>query len=772
MGRITKYILFSLIGIVNSLSIAEARHIVGGEITYELINAETYEYEFTMRIYRDSECQNCAFLDDPAEVAIYKCGGDINCSSLFQGETFLEFEVPLTSQRTVAPPDYDCLQPPDDIGVQEGVYLFRAVLPPDGGESYHIVYQRCCRNVTINNIINPEDAGATYTVEVTPVAQDSLNSSPTFNDFPPTIICVDTDFEFDHSASDTDGDQLVYSFCSPQLGGGPLGTNENPGNPMLCDGVNPSPPCPPPYNNVRFVQPTYNPTAPLGGDPVITIDPNTGMITGKPNIRGQFVVGVCIEEYRGGVLLSTISRDFQFNVEPCEIDSEASLDADEIIESTTPEGNTEYVINLCGTNSVTFDNQSRQFNPNGQQQNQIDNFYWEFNINNEAVRFDEWEPTVEFPGDEGQFKGQLFINEGTQCAAEADVTINVFPRIVADFNYDYDTCVAGPVVFTNTSFSEGGDIVENTWSFGDGNSSSLLEPEHIYQIPGNLPATLTVIDINNCRDTKQDIINYFPVPPEIILAPSDFLGCAPATIFFNNLSVPIDETYDIVWDFGDGNMGSTVSPTHVYAEAGVYTVSLDVTSPIGCQTDTTFTSLIEVESSPTAGFTLSPEQVSSIEPNVRFTDESIDAVSWLWRFDSLGTSTLRNPTYAFRDTGQLEIRQIVTHLNGCLDTFVRLIDVVPEVRYFLPNAFTPNNDGRNDVFRGTGIMDLAEDFTFSIWNRYGELLFQTNDPQEAWNGRKNNVGELLPNGVYVCTVRYRDPRGDQQTIKGFATLLR
>ncbi|MEL7020813.1 MAG: hypothetical protein AAGK47_04345, partial [Bacteroidota bacterium] len=138
--KLIKYLWCLLVGLSYGYSPLEARHIVGGEITYELIDKVNFEYEFTMQIYRDSECQNCAFLDNPAEVAIYKCGSeDIECS-LNQGDTFLRLEVPLVNQRSVAPPDYDCLQPPENIGVQEGNYTFRAVLPPDGKESYHIVY--------------------------------------------------------------------------------------------------------------------------------------------------------------------------------------------------------------------------------------------------------------------------------------------------------------------------------------------------------------------------------------------------------------------------------------------------------------------------------------------------------------------------------------------------------------------------------------------------------------------------------------------------------
>ena len=103
---------------------------------------------------------------------------------------------------------------------------------------------------------------------------------------------------------------------------------------------------------------------------------------------------------------------------------------------------------------------------------------------------------------------------------------------------------------------------------------------------------------------------------------------------------------------------------------------------------------------------------------------------------------------------------------------MQLLDVIPEVRYFLPNAFTPNGDAANDGFRGNGSMEGASEFTLSIWNRYGEKLFETGDPFEAWNGRKNNTGELSTQGVYMVTVRFKGPRGEKHEIRGYATLIK
>ena len=91
---------------------------------------------------------------------------------------------------------------------------------------------------------------------------------------------------------------------------------------------------------------------------------------------------------------------------------------------------------------------------------------------------------------------------------------------------------------------------------------------------------------------------------------------------------------------------------------------------------------------------------------------------------------------------------------------------------FLPNAFTPNSDNKNDFFKALDFFDGMQNFRLSIWNRWGELIFETTDPNDGWNGRKNNTGQLSPNGVYVCLVSYTGPRGNNFEVKGFATLIK
>lgn len=735
----------------------QAAHIIGGEITYECLGNN--QYEFTMKIYRDCQSDGALFDSQPgantvATITIYKDESTIPHIPSFA------LAAPII---TMIPPDISnpCLIIPNDVCVQEGIYTFTLTLPNDP-KGYHIVYQRCCRNSSITNILEPESTGATYTIEIPPAAQQTsagcVNDSPTFNNFPPIIICANEPIDFDHSATDPDGDQLVYKFCSPKKGGGTFGINplEDASAP---NGVAPDPDSPPPFENVNFIAPTYGPLKPMAGDPQVTINSATGLITGVPTTLGQFVVGVCVEEYRNGQLLGVVRRDFQFNVESCEPTVFAQIQSDETV------GNSDFIINSCGNNVITFVNQSfdEQF---------INSYDWSFDLNNgDTATFTTENATVSFP-DLGTYEGQLILNLGSQCDDTANIFVNIYPEIQADFSFAYDTCVAGPVSFTNNSFSGTGNITDNFWEFGDGNTSNQVNPNYLYNAPGTIPVNLTVEDVNGCVDDTTQIVNWFPVPPILIIEPSIFIGCAPQDVFFNNLSTPIDDTYDIQWTFGDGGTSTEISPSYTYENPGVYDVSISVTSPIGCMISDFFPNWITVFESPTAAFTFSPNQPTNFLPDVDFTDQSIDAAQWFWDFNGQGNSIDQNPMFTFPDTGLQEVTLIVTHETGCQDTTIQIIDIAPKVAYFLPNAFTPNSDAVNDLFYGKGFFLGMQNFNLTIWNRWGELVFETTDPDEGWNGRKNNEGRNSPQGVYVVVVTYTGPRGENIELKGFATLIR
>lgn len=743
------FILTLLLAIFWDPSVLRASHIVGGEMTYKFISrnetTKMITYRITLHVYRDLFSFNGTMqsqLDNPAAILIHQqlpSGAFVKV-----GQTLSK---PLLSKTDLPRPSLPCSETPNNVGAEDGLYEWDQVLRDTNG-SYFISYQRCCRNATISNINNPSTTGGTYYVEITPEAQHQSNSSPVFNNFPPAFICEGEPLKFDHSARDTNNDQIVYRFCNAYVGGS---MNSSSGTAA------------PPFGLVTYTAP-YSSATPMKGNPIIKIDPNTGVITGTPDaitggrVYQQFVVTICAEEYRNGQLIGRIFRDFQFNVVRCKKLVVSALVSD----STSGKA---YFINGCENVTLKINNQSYD-------RANIPNWRWEFFIRGDTIRYSDWSPTVLFQ-DSGFYKGQLLLNPGTPCSDTAYVSVSVGGRIYPNFNIKYDTCVAGDVAFKNISTSLV-PLKKIIWNYGDNASdTNQMEVKHLYTTPGNKNVKLTLKDIYGCGGDTTITFNWQPAPPILIIQPDNFVGCAPAKIKFNNRSTPLDDTYKIVWDFGDGTTGKDISPTHLYAKADTYSIKLSITSPIGCYKEAEFRSWIKVRSVPKADFDWEPKKITNLSPRVSFSDKSTsDVISWRWFFSNKAASNERNPPFAFRDTGVQRVQLYVVNKNGCRDSSFQEVYIKPEVTFHMPNAFSPNFDSVNDEFKGSGFLFGLKSFRLSIWNRWGEKIFETQDPSEGWNGAKNNVGRPEAEGVYLYEVEYTSPQGLVVNKKDFLTLFR
>ena len=658
--------------------------------------------------------------------------------------------TPLRSRTDLPTPVIPCSETPSNVGAEDGLYEWDEVLRDTNG-SYFISYQRCCRNATTYNIAQPSsNYGGIYYVEITPDAQHQSNSSPVFNNFPPVFICEGEPLRFDHSARDTNNDQLVYKFCNAY--GWTQGTGTTTNNP-------------PPFGLVPYRIP-YTLVTPMKGNPLIKIDPATGVITGTPDaiqtLGGtayqQFVVTICVEEYRNGQIIGRVFRDFQFNVVRCKKLVVSALVSD----STAGKA---FFINGCENVSLTINNQSYE-------RSNIPNYRWEFFVNGNTITYTDWSPTVTFTG-VGVYKGQLLLNPGTPCSDTAYVTVKVGGRIYPDFKVKYDTCVAGDVEFTSLT-SNAVPLKLLVWEYGDNTrDSNKVNVAHLYSTPGTKNVKLSGKDIYGCVGDTTISFNWQPAPPILIVEPDNFTGCAPAKVRFNNRSSPIDTSYKIVWDFGDGTFGKDISPSHIFAKADTYSVKLMITSPIGCYKEAEFRDWIKVKSVPKADFDWTPKVVNNLKPRVTFEDKSSsDVLGWRWFFSEKAYSPEKNPLFTYRDTGIQQIKLYVINKNGCRDSIFKSIYIEPEMTFFMPNAFSPNFDSVNDEFRGTGFTYGMKAFRLSIWNRWGEKIFETHDPLEGWNGGKHNVGKQEPEGVYLYEVEWTTPKSQVKNKRDFLTLYR
>ncbi len=719
-------------------------HIIGGEMTYECFSEDPAApgnniYGFTLKVYRDCFGQGAAFDSDPNSFTI----GTV---TIFQGNIeFITINLDAPEITDIDPDTGNpCVEVPTNVCVEEGVYYFELSLPIVQ-ESYFITYQRCCRNAGIVNIFNPEESGATYTIELTGFAQQVCNNSPVFNNFPPPVICVNQALNFDHSATDAEGDLLVYELCAPLLGGSVMN-------------VAPNPDAPPPYNPVNFITPTFTAQNPVQSDPQVTIDQFTGFITGTPNVQDRYVVGVCVSEFRNGQLLSRVQRDFQFNVTNCDPVVEAATDG-------APEATKNFFYRTCNDTIITMINES------GPLQN-ITGYEWWIYLKDTTLIFNDKDITVNFQ-EPGNYTCLMVLNPGSQCSDTANIFVVITPEIQVGFEAEYDTCVAGPVVFTDLVDTNEYFIVNRFWDMGDNNQLLDTVPIYQYEDPGDYIVQYTVSDSIGCTYSAVNNVLWFPAPPIIVVDPSTFAGCPPLEIFMENLSEPVDDTYIIDWEFGDGDSSSLLSPTHTYFDTGVYTINLSITSPIGCFIDTTYEDWISVYVPPVADFTFDSTGITNFNPEVQFIDQSSEDVKyWIWDFAGVGEAYEENPLFSFPDTGLQEVKLFIIDSTFCVDSITKVLDVVPKVTFYLPNAFSPNGDGENDEFLGVGFLRGLQDFHLQIWDRYGGLIFETDNPFEGWNGRHDNVGKLLQTGVYPVRVTYTEPRGKPIEIRGYATLLR
>jgi gliding motility-associated-like protein len=751
----SKFTLVFLI-IFTSIIHISAKHIVGGEVIYKLVSTDGYVggkviFDIKMTIYRDAKSGGADF-DSPGYFGVFRKG---QISWVFQKR----IDEYVKNRQYIENVHDPCIVSPPNILYEKGEYSFRLELPIIDS-SYIVSYQRCCRTNYIVNVLSPEATGASYFIEITPQAQLEGNNSPQFTNFPPSVLCANSFFEFDHSATDIDGDSLVYEFFNPFHGGGLNGSEPGTGgNANDCDGVKPLPDnCPPPFPLVRFRNP-YTFYDPIGGSPKVMIDRISGIITGKPLDLGQFVVGVRVLEFRKEKLIGVVMRDFQFNVTSCSPAVKA------VIANGSQTDINKFEIIACGTDTVTFINKSFD-------RDKIFDVSWKFNLIDTIYETSDWDATVVFPGP-GFYTGQLFLNRNTVCDDSTDLVIKVFPGIHAKYNISQDSCIAFPVLFNNESYSEGGPIKKYNWEFGDGSSSSVENPEYLYQMPGIYFTNLVVEDVNKCQDTFSLPVSYFPVPDKIDFKPSHYLGCTPVAVKFNNFSSPFSDEYEIKWDFGDGATDTIFSPTHIYEKEGIYTIKVKIKSPLGCEVENEFENLLEIRKGPLADFDYNPKKPNILNPKISFINKSEDAKYYFWDFGTGVHSFDFEPEYYYPDTGLYSIELIVTAENHCDDTIVKNIYISPEITLFFPNAFTPNGDGVNDDFFPKGINpQYIKDYKLTIWNRWGGLVFETYDPLARWQGSKNNSGGILPQGVYVYKFSFKNPRGEIETGKGFVTLIK
>lgn len=523
---------------------ARAAHAMGGEVYYEYLGGG--DFRVSLIFYR--ECY-----DNPVEPSGWQNGGT-NLDpeimlGVFEGSTEYEvFTVPITISSvnpltTVL--ENPCGTLPPDLCLQRLEYTTIINLPPSN-IGYDIIYQRCCRNPGIANISNPGDIGITLTTQIPPNTSDSNpNNSPQFGTYPPEAICTNFDFFLDQSATDADGDSLVYSFCTPWNGGSTTDPSPSPLPASTFTSI--------PWSG------GYSANNPIPSNPDFTIDPLTGQVFGFPTTPGAFIIGICVSEYRDGILLSTVMRDFQVNVVMCD---------PTVISAAQPQTNAQ----LCIGETIQFTENSI-----GAQA-----LLWDFGVPGTDTDFSTLSnPEFTFP-DTGIYEVLLIANPTWPCADSSSQTFYVYEPIEPSIELSDFQCSSDEELFAFSALGTFNTNTNVTWVFEGGNpgAANIFNPQWIgFDNAQNWSATLTAEHFGCTASTTLD----WESPPDPIADIADQSSfCQGSTFTFENLTTNATSWQ---WDFGIAGSDDTSAeetPSYTYPGDGVYSVELIASAPYTC----------------------------------------------------------------------------------------------------------------------------------------------------------------------------------------------
>jgi len=424
---------------------------------------------------------------------------------------------------------------------------------------------------------------------------------------------------------------------------------------------------------------------------------------------------------------------------------------------------------ICQTNSTQLSAQATGGTPFGGGQY---NFHWQgtdgstYNVHNPTVSPDS---TTTYT---------VYVTDAHGCSsASGNVTVNVYPDLVIEnVSTSYDSVCPGDPAIIEVD-AGGGNGGPYTLTLQNGNvvpSPFTVYPEETTNY------IITLHDACGSPVAKDSIeIIVMPKPPNNFVA-DKMEGCPPLAVKFTELNP--NDNYSYSWNFGDSNFANTKNPTHVYENTGTYSVRLTVTSAFGCKSKKFIEDMIYVYPGPTANFYPQPEQVSILNPQVKFVNLSEHADSSFWFFGDGDSSHFTSPTHIYKGKGEFEAMLVAETDNGCRDTAVKTILVQDEFTFYVPTAFTPNGDGRNDFFMVYGRGIDPNEFSLRVYDRWGELVFETDkyNPDKpietGWDGtllgNRYKGDPLLKSGVYYWYCKFKDYTGIWHEKEGTVTLIR
>ena len=368
-------------------------------------------------------------------------------------------------------------------------------------------------------------------------------------------------------------------------------------------------------------------------------------------------------------------------------------------------------------------------------------------------------------GGSGQYLASLVVTSVNGCVDSTIRQLSVFPLPDAAFTVN-PVCEGQPALFQDASLVATGVIASWSWTFGDGSTGAVQNPSHTYGATGDYQIDLFVTTDHGCSDIVPSMIRVIP-RPLVDFSTEDV--CFGFPVSFGNMSSTVTGTIDQYhWTFGDGGQSDDSDPSYIYSQSGWFPVSLMAVSDSGCITTVTRPNAVHIFTAPVADFTDNAGQASDIYPVVNFYNQTASPGMSYWSFGDSTFSSSFSPVHQYAQIGQYEVQLITIDLNGCVDTTLRTIEVKPTSTIYIPNAFTPNGDLKNDFFQiySSNMKQMA----VQVYDRWGLKIIEWDNPSGGWDGKIN--GSPAQADVYVYRVVTLDALDKREVRLGHVTLVR
>jgi gliding motility-associated-like protein len=362
----------------------------------------------------------------------------------------------------------------------------------------------------------------------------------------------------------------------------------------------------------------------------------------------------------------------------------------------------------------------------------------------------------------------VVVTDGNGCqAAPQQVTVQVNPALAVSLSGTALVCMNSLETLLASATGGNGGPYSYSWQPVTGTGNTCVDYPS-----ANTVYTVTLTDGCTTLPATATFAVTVPALPVASFTTADTTGCGQVCADFVNTTPNTQSAY---WSFSDGFTTTTQNPTHCFTP-GTFDATLIITDNNGCRDTIIHPGLLTVYSNPVADFTLGPQPTTILEPNICFTDHSTpDVVSWYWNFDDPNdqtTSTIQNPCHAYSDTGRYCTSLIVTNQHGCWSTSMNCLYISPYFTLYVPNAFTPNDDGLNDLFIPVGNDVDPDNYELMIFDRWGNLIFRTTTWGDGWNGTVKNGSKIAQIDAYVWKINLKDHAGQRHQLVGHVSLIK